>query len=341
MAACVQASDHIAEGVDVSSAVRWAGKSLAVGAIVALSVSGCSGEATRSALGDEAVKTESSSSQEASPSSSTESGPSSSPDARPSSSATTGVFDDAEDTSAEDDASAPALSGSSETPSSEESGQPLGGSGPAVNCPNRALSCRAWPERPASEGWVEDVLCPDRRSFTRAMELHNLTTVRMVVAIRGIDCDGWAVTGNPGQITGTRLEPGATGPARWLLEPANSDGRKDFDIGVFIRNRDGSLDYRGVAKFAGSWSTLTSLFESENGELLYQTNTGRVLRPQSEGGYVCVRQSLGADPNEWRTNREFKWGPLNLGKMSSHVSIYSDGATLYAVQCRRGDTSDF
>ena len=143
MAACVQASGHIAEGVDVSSAVRWAGKSLAVGAIVALSVSGCSGEATRSALGDEAVKTESSSSQEASPSSSTESGPSSSPDARPSSSATTGVFDDAEDTSAEDDASAPALSGSSETPSSEESGQPLGGSGPAVNCPNRALSCRA------------------------------------------------------------------------------------------------------------------------------------------------------------------------------------------------------
>jgi hypothetical protein len=173
------------------------------------------------------------------------------------------------------------------------------------------------------------------------MELHNLTTVRMVVAIRGIDCDGWAVTGNPGQVTGTRLEPGATGPTRWVLEPANSSGGKDFDIGVFIRNRDGSLDYRGAAKFAGSWGTFTNLFTSGSGELLYRTNTGRELNPQIQGGYACVRQALGADPNEWKTNREFKWGPLNVGKLGASVSFYSDGAALYAVQCRRGDSSDW
>ena len=317
----------------MSIAVRWAGKSLAVGVIVALSVSGCSGEATRSALGDEAVQAESSTSPEADPSSSTESGPSSSPESGPSSSATTGVYDDAEDTSAEDDASAPAQSESSETPSSEESGQPLGGSGPAVNCPNRALSCRAWPERPASEGWVVGVLCPDRYSKKQAVRFENLTTVRMVLAVRGMNCDAWSVTGNPGQITGARLEPGAARPASWDLEYAlYHRGRFAMELGVFIRNRDGSLKYQGVVAYAPN-----EIF----GDVLDETNTGTVMRPGAEASTQCRRQSLGADPNRWKTAQEFTVETLGPGKTSSLMSFYSDGENLYAVQCRKNDNRDW
>ena len=52
----------------VSGAVRWVGKTLVVGVIVALTLTSCSGEATRSALGEDAAQADTAASQDTSPS---------------------------------------------------------------------------------------------------------------------------------------------------------------------------------------------------------------------------------------------------------------------------------
>lgn len=309
--------------------VRSVGKGVVVGVLVALIASGCSGEVSRSAQGVDEQQADASATPDArAPSSATPSGSSS---ATPSASGASAdasdsalASDGAVGTSADDAASVPEPGASPEVDSSEGAGQRVGSTA-GVTCPSRATQCQAWPERPASEGWVQDVVCPSSYSMTWRIGVRNLSTVPVVLGVRHFDCYDWSVTGNPAQITGTLLSNGQAAPTWWLLEPANWADYPSFNLGVFLKNPDGTLDFRG-----------TTLFRSGGlaGEVLYATNTGRPLEPYGRYGTRCRRASLGPDPNQWKTRQEFDWR-LDAGEFSPQADIYSDGANLYIVRCYR------
>lgn len=311
---------------------RLLARGVVVGVLVALVAGGCSGETSRSALGVESGQAESAASQ----------GASDSVSASPSGS------DAFADASAEPDAPAPWPSGSPNAQQSEDSeqqedsGQALGPQSlwpdGIFACPNKAKTCRPWPERPASEGWVQDALCPDHYSGTVKAGVWNISTVEFVLAVRGIDCHYWSVTGNPSQITGTVLpnaEKDIGGVFRnikwWPLEVARwrMERRARFQIGVFIRDQDGTLDYRGDL----DWD-----FFNIHGDEINTTNLGTRLSG-GEYGYACRRQSLGPDPSRTASKREFYLGDVGLGGKSPVFTIYSDGADLHGVRCRRNNKS--
>ncbi len=309
--------------------VRSVGKGVVVGVLVALIASGCSGEVSRSAQGVDEQQADASATPDARTSSSAT--PSGTSSATPSASGASAdasdsalASDGAVGTSADDAASVPEPGASPEGDSSEGAGQRVGATG-GVTCPSRAPQCQAWPERPASEGWVQDVVCPSSYSMTWRIGVRNLSTVPVILGVRHFDCYDWSVTGNPAQITGTLLSNGQATPTWWLLEPANWADYPSFNLGVFLKNPDGTLDFRG-----------TMLFRSGglSGEVLYATNTGRPLEPYGLYGTRCRRASLGPDPNQWKTRQEFNWR-LNAGEFSPQADIYSDGANLYIVRCFR------
>ena len=162
---------------------RLLARSVVVGVLVALVAAGCSGEVSRSALGVESGQAEGAASQ----------GASDSVSASPSGS------DASADASAEPDAPAPSPSESPNAQQSEDSEQQAD-SGQALGpqslwpdgmsaCPNKSKWCRPWPERPASEGWVQDVVCPDHYSRTVKAGVWNISTVEFVLAVRGLDCE--------------------------------------------------------------------------------------------------------------------------------------------------------
>jgi len=260
---------------------------IAVAVLLALVARGCSNEAARSALASEAGHDEGVPPQSASASSSV----------------------------------GPSVQLSEESEQPDESGEPVGAVGSGVTCPNRAVRCKAWEERPATEGWIYDVECPEKRSNTQRPGVWNLSTVNLVLAVRGIDCQYWSSTGNPGQITGTVLPVGGA-IKRWPLEASQSIGHR-FTIGVFIRKPDGTLDYRGDLQW-DSWE----LF----GDQVLTSNTGSNLRDRR---LQCRQHSLGSDPNRWSTRTSFLPLPIDGGTTSPVFTIYSDGVILYGVRCLR------
>jgi len=303
------------------ASVTTVGKGVVVGALVALIASGCSGEVSRSAQGVDVEQAGASTTPDArSSSSATPSGSGASADASSSALASDGSVG----TFADDAASVPEPGDSSDVEFSEGAGQRVGAAG-TVTCPSRATECQAWPERPASEGWVQDVVCPSRTSLTLRRGVRNLSTVPVVLGVRHFDCYDWSVTGNPSQITGTLLSNGQATPTWWLLEHATWSNFPAFNLGVFLKNPDGTLDFRGTMLFK-QWGLA--------GEVLYATNTGRPLEPYARYGTRCRRASLGPDPNQWKTAQEFHWN-LKAGEMSPQADIYSDGVNLYIVRCFR------
>ena len=295
----------------MSGAVRWVGKTLVVGVIVALTLSGCSGETTRSALGEDAAQASAPAVPEASTSSS----------ADPSVSG--GV-----DASTEDDGSAPAPGGSSQSPSSTTSGQALVGDPPdrgCVNPPFGASLCGRWMERPASENWLRFVVCPNHYSDTRSREIHNLTTLDLWFAVRELDCNDWSQSGTPAQITGSFVLPGQL--RSWSLEEIWPQQKNRMVLGIFLRNPDNSLSQLGEI-----WHSTNSLQWGQR-ERMFETNTGNRLPTKRGEEAFCYRQLVGKDPNRSKSTQEFAWQRPYLYRLS----FYSDGDDVWAVTCGSGD----
>ena len=183
----------------------------------------------------------------------------------------------------------------------------------AVECPSRAKECKDWSKVPG-RGWMKGVVCPEYRSSTVTERVRNLTSNKLTLAVKNIDCYDWSNTGNPSQITGRVLEPGET--EFYQLEQASTSR---YDLGVFVHDGSG-------LRLGGKVNVSSEVIE---GEKILANNLGETF----DSRIRCRRVSLGEDPKRTRSSVPFTQSTPGL-KIDDMTTIYSDGTYLYGVICQ-------
>lgn len=140
------------------------------------------------------------------------------------------------------------------------------------------------------------MICPRYSSHTIQTSVRNLTSNRLTLAVRNIDCWDWSNTGNPSKITGRVVGPGET--MNYRLERA-SDYR--YDMGF-------SLPAGNGRKLSGTVN----------------------VRSLSQGR--CNTFDLGEDPKKTKSTIPFNQWPDGLN-VDNLITVYSDGTNLYSRSC--------
>lgn len=172
-------------------------------------------------------------------------------------------------------------------------------------------SCSAQQTREASADqneWPSRVVCDQKSSWTSEITVLNTTANRIQLAAGSIDCYDWSGEGTPATVFSGQIVGGFS-QKPFTLEPRDNV------------NRNWKMRFT---------DTRTGTVIGTLGAAIERGGFFRVSNPNERKGNGCTEYPIGPDPSKTPSQ------PYSSVLKYDHLYLWSDGATVYAIQCYSG-----